>query len=709
MIPRRLIGGYFGDAAATTGKKLCYDPSPNDPLQEVWAGTTATQIVWNGVTQPVPAGQAGLVVPAGTSSCSGTPYVDYLKFNHQGIRNRDKLLLFQGPFAMKDLGQQKWTTQSFSSGVMTVNWEYLPGVSSAITGVTVYKRNNTSPWSDDGIRGMMDGYNCGAITTMSNMGDVPVAQKTFAVSGVTQAEYDSSNVQVLLCPYTDTGNGRKYWESGMIVDLQNYGGGGGPQLATKLAASGPFKNVTTISSQATVYGDTCYPLKIEALTANDMRGQLPPPGMLTLSITTADGSADLYSSSDCVSGAANLISNPSWWGNDEMVWVKPSGGSLTVNVSAGSLTPTAFYMTTTASQVADTLKWYGSSTLKQYECTRASVGLTKAGIPAALGATVMVDFDVAGGWEFYTTGDCSGGPMSDYTLLASQTFQDFSFVYAGTLVGTRTVGIYTGDPNFSGGTVQATNVTVSAAPTPGKLIFYDLPPTIEAGKCYEFGVRLASSGGQETPHIASYMQTPGDMWIDFTVPAGSGQYFSSSCGSGGSGFTSKYIRPYRAWTDKAKFRATSTGVVTVGGSITNSLAGGLSVNPYVTQTVNVVAGQPSRLVVLVPGESLFTNGPSGTPGGQASGVPFTAVVYAVNDDWHVADGTDGMVNYSGTVNFTDANANTSYSSNMLNFSGGSATVSITYTTSGTFRPSMVNATPGGLPIEQGTPSLISAP
>lgn len=714
MIPRRLIAGFFGDTSATSSKLLCYSSLPSDPLQEVWAGTSSTQIKWNGASIPPGASagipNAGVAVASGTSTCSGDSYIDNLTFNHQGIRNRDKLLSFQGPFGLADVSNKRYALTSFAAGVMTVNWSYLPDVTNVISGVTVYKRNNHNAHDDQDIRAMMNGYNCGAITTMTNMGDVPVTHaqpEQFAVNGVTQAEYDNSNVQVLLCPYTDSAKGRQYWSSGMTVDLMGagFGGGGMDMTPAKLASYDVFSNPTSAASQAQTYADSCYPISIKPLTSSDTQAM---PGMsgLALNISTGDGSSVLYNSDDCSASSFN-IEAPTIYSGEYRVWAKPTGaGTLAVNITSGTLTPTTFFMNIAAAQPANVLGLHGPANLTQNLCVPVSLGLTKSGIPSALGNTLAVDFDFANGWLFFNNPDCSSGYVPSFSFNVYQSTRALSMVYTGTLTGARTVGFTTSDPNFSGGTVAASTVTVQAAPVPAKLIFYDLPTTVEAGQCYEFGVRLASAAGQETAHLDSFMQTPGSMPVTFLT--GEGQFFSSTCGGGGSGASSpKYIYPYRTWSDKVKFMATQTGAVTIAGSISSTLAGGVSINPVATTTITATPGLPTKVVAVMPGE-FFSSGmlPSGVPSGQNVGVGFTINLFAVNEGWKVADGTGGMSNFTGSISFTDPDGDITYSTNMLTFSGGSATVTVSQGVLSNFRPDMTNNAAGGLQIMQATGSMV---
>lgn len=230
--PQKIIVGFFGSAAASSGALACYDNRSAVAIPNAFQVGTQTALNYNGVS-----GTAGvdviheaggqdfnLVAPVGQCADESKHFLDHIIFDETQLRNgHDSVAGFRGPFRMMDPSMSAYATAFYDSVAqkLTVSWGLLPDTPKYITGLQLFMRNvsvataanSNDIYSDSGV-------DCPAVA-----GDASLGFRSIGDFSVTPAQPNGSliasgiqsiaNVQFVLCPYV--GSPKAYLPAGVEV------------------------------------------------------------------------------------------------------------------------------------------------------------------------------------------------------------------------------------------------------------------------------------------------------------------------------------------------------------------------------------------------------------------------------------------------------------------------------------------------------------
>lgn len=533
---RKLYAGFFGAPEATSNRQLCYKAVDED-LQDVWSDQSkANKTLWRGTAAPA-ANQAG-IEPAGAANLRGgradsdvacvatatvQPYRDFIPVNHQGIRNGDKLLGFQGPFRIVDFSNWSYANATHSGNAVSLSWAYLPGVTQqkAIDGVTIFSRVGYPNNNDDDFRGASDGYQCDKASQISgivNNGDVPVEAATvMGVATATVPNVDSTNwsqnkVQFLICPYKNFSDRRVYFPQALYPYLHhgnNNNGNVNQNPATKLAALSHLNSATTSSTRAAIQENSCYPIEIKALTDSDV-AQFP--GGVNLQVTSSNASDLLFTDPSCSQpvGATNSLSRPGFdFNNDKLIYLKSSRsngsvGQVDVTVSSGpSLAGTSFHYQMATPTTANRLETiFEAPSLYAWSCEVVTFRVidTSAGGQLASGPPgVQFAFSALAGLQFFDEWDssCSNSPVGgSFSFPTNTSMRRYRVRYSGSLdAAVVALAPTVSSGTFSGIELKNTNVYQPGLPSTISLYVND---NQSAQSCVYMDVQVRDSNGRPT-------------------------------------------------------------------------------------------------------------------------------------------------------------------------------------------------------------------
>jgi hypothetical protein len=357
---QRVVAGFFGPGATT--KRLCYEsPTAIAGASDVYgyfkdlnadglpSSAPRNPIKWLGGLDPVeaslPLAQSAYVMIAGDAAIKGgnssssltscatgdgtnnVPYVDYLPIDGTALVKKEKFAGFRGPFLLT-AGSGNGLDLSFvpeatdvSTGITTAahlkaSWSLLPGMSSALSGVSIFYRTVDSPSDESELKlPGSDGLRCNEFRDHSKFSisfteielsgaaagiDIEAAvSKDF--SDITTAAV-AAKIQVIVCPRGR--DGTLFGTALKNVYNAGFGGGaGGGGSATKLVLqdtvwSSSLSNV--LSDAKSVNNHVCYPLRIKAFDSADHQVSLP--GFRSVTLTSVPTSADggFYNDNSCV-------------------------------------------------------------------------------------------------------------------------------------------------------------------------------------------------------------------------------------------------------------------------------------------------------------------------------------------------------------------------------------------------------------------------
>ena len=341
----RSIVGFFGPGSS--GKKVCYSngvtPIPNTFVD----ATNSTTMTWSPlVSTPTAAdvyvesvggqrgGSVGTLDVNGLCATAGTRFVDYLSVSQKYVTSNDEVLAFKGPFQLNVAnGNYDAMSGTVASGVLTLNWNYLPGVQSnaglqGIDGVDIYARIETSPGQNEDYRSD-DGVNCAGLGSygFTQLKDQPVVNPTVVAASTSISSiptplataFNSGLATVIACPYLkDAALNKRYYSSAAII--YPHGSGTNFQMATSYIVKGP-----QFPGASVVVTGICTPFVIQGRNGG-RSAYFPPNQMLNL---TPDSNMLLYTDPTCGSGP---VTSMPVGGLEQNVYVKISDtGSHTLS------------------------------------------------------------------------------------------------------------------------------------------------------------------------------------------------------------------------------------------------------------------------------------------------------------------------------------------------------------------------------------------
>ncbi|OQW49932.1 MAG: hypothetical protein A4S09_11865 [Proteobacteria bacterium SG_bin7] len=284
----RVIGGYFGPAAATYGKPACYTAAQT--MQSFYSDIGHTTAILYDPASTASSktrrlnNQGG--VSFGTGGCAnGNAFIDWVKVDGKYAGNgRDQTFGFRGIFVSPP--NNSTIASSYNSGTqtMTLSWTFLPGVVgvNGVDGVAIYAHPNF----DGGMEMGGDGIDCEKLQSVgfSWVGDTSSSSFSFPVTSGTQ-----NTTKAALCPYKLNYAGRaKYLFMGTRYENQGGGGSAGSMLVWKGSGGG--------IATKTVQNNNCYNFEIEAMNGGSPAIQ---SSTLNINVQSSGPAASLYDAPDC--------------------------------------------------------------------------------------------------------------------------------------------------------------------------------------------------------------------------------------------------------------------------------------------------------------------------------------------------------------------------------------------------------------------------
>lgn len=457
---RRLVYGFFGSSVGTLGKAACYNGTSSS-LSNVYDAATAVAnaINWNpSSTQSTDA----RVVQNGSYSdvkCESSAYdfVDNIRFREQQIMNRDKLLGFQGPYRLQSYSSGVFSDVSYSNGSLSLDWAYLPGVDSVLTGSTVYYRTGHTQDDRSGLQDQ-DSILCNNIPSdFVKVGDYDTA--TTSTSFALASSFVSSHqFQVLVCPYRDTLLTRKYFDAGMIVDTsgvtisdatnivafldgQTYSAGSGVTGSPNVIQSGANLNVYLYAVNSMGVIDTKYNGPVSTFAIS---GGLYTTSVMPSNFTNGVATVTAQFSKTAGPVVASATSNTLSTGYTGSFFVEPSDfGAPQIRVFSFNIAPSAtrceailitFAHATqnvSGSYIAGSIPTAAALTLS---LTDSSTGVTFYADPACAGASTN-SISVAAGTRAVLMG-------VKYSSLTTKTFYVSASGYTSASLSNTTINSY---------------------------------------------------------------------------------------------------------------------------------------------------------------------------------------------------------------------------------------------------------------------------
>lgn len=655
--PRKAVYGFFG--SGVSGQQVCFNNSSGPISYAYQDASSSLTLNWNphatvpGAFDAYIAGGGSGLTPSLGSLCQPTgsptpiPFVDYLALNDAQVTSGDSALGFKGPFQIQPNlggggGGGSTLSTSYTSGTLTVNWTYLPGVQTSgtvqgIDGVDIFGRAETAAPSYGGnqdYNGNNDSVLCAQLTTLANkftyLGTVSAVDSSQAFTasslptGLSTA-YSSGSTTTIACPFASAA-GKIYFNSAAVADGGSMGGGGGPPATSFTIVTPQFPGQTP-SNPVQIANTVCTHFQVQGLN-----GALPAmfPSSTNFYFTPDTGTLHVFKDTTCT----NSISAPISYGGTGVfdfymldVDTSPTAHVLSVAATGGlSLTRTVH----TISQAANTsppnkaLLINAPASIIAYSCYPVSFeswnfdnAVPANTVPQSISGFYPM-LPIQTGLQFYTDGQCSVTGGSMIYFYTSQSQAPMSFRYS---LPTPTTLNLQPTSGVSGVALQggaAVTVTEPSAVTQLSLNVNSSMPA--AGNCMPVQLNFADSNGNPAP--ASVNAT-----ITLSSPGGTFyQYNSSTCTTPISGVTILASQPSPSQT--FYFQPTTAGPVTLTAT---------SDTPVLTGTYNLSVGPAvaNQIVALFPGQSLSGTAPymvPPNPSGQGYGSTFPVDLYALKYD-----------------------------------------------------------------------------
>lgn len=194
-----LVAGFFGPGAASSGKQICYPAASELPLWFTSSSAT-TNVQWTASTSGGTS-DVKLTANSGVSGgCAGTIMQDHLKLSVDQLQSDNQgrqALGIGGVFQLQPYGYQnvpiKWSHDS-TNNQLSLSWIYLPGVSSAISGVDVLVSRSGS-----GYFGGENNLDCRALLSQGYNVNESTLGTSSVINNVSTANLQ--NMNVVVCPF----------------------------------------------------------------------------------------------------------------------------------------------------------------------------------------------------------------------------------------------------------------------------------------------------------------------------------------------------------------------------------------------------------------------------------------------------------------------------------------------------------------------------
>jgi hypothetical protein len=278
-----IVFGFFGSSAFTTGKHACIPTSPSS-VPNAFAGSTGGTLVNWAISAPS-ASQMGPLAGGYPSACTGVELEDYFAIDTSmiGPQGFDSVFKTRGAFKIfTDGSYYDAVHYTYSANVLTLDWDFLPGVTTAlrpVEKVAVFLNPSGASQIPDGGE-----LKCAQVASMPgfNRVDVPSAVSQLAISNVGSI----SSYGAVLCPVVE---GRLV-DKAVKVHLNSGPMGGGKQVK--------------ITGSSTITQNVCVPISVELRDSSD--NPTTPDGG-SASFTLYSGGTSFYSDASCL---FNIGSSP---------------------------------------------------------------------------------------------------------------------------------------------------------------------------------------------------------------------------------------------------------------------------------------------------------------------------------------------------------------------------------------------------------------
>jgi hypothetical protein len=483
--PQKIIGGFFGPAAAGN---ICYNASPGPVGGYFLEQALATALPWSAATAPT-ATQAG-VVSGGMSSCTGTLFSNYLKFNENKIFDSAPLG-FQGPFidqAANPTAHSQYVLGTYSVGTMNLSWQYLPGVISVIDGVEVFYRTGVQSANGKAPYELDDGIACDRLVSdfaFTSLGKVPVPTATASIA-VSSSFISNQQFQAVVCPYQNNTSLTALGKSTYFRSAASYN----PSADNTPAAV----QVKLVSGAGGTMQAPCNPITIGLVNASSI--PITPnssvPTISAVSITSPGGSL-IYPNANCTS-VGSTSQNVTLGGSIAPLNYSfaANANSVTLNTSSTLGSP-AF---TFVAPLIGTINYAGPLGLMVGFCHQVSSLFLKDSSAAALYSTVAItqlDLTPSTGVYFYPNlGACQAsnagaGKITSLTVPIGSSSTATAFYMLAT----------TASPQVHVNTFTANNMSVVGVPTVAKTgpsFAVTLGASCAVNTCIPLNIGFQSSG-----------------------------------------------------------------------------------------------------------------------------------------------------------------------------------------------------------------------
>lgn len=548
----RVIGGYFGPAAATYGKPACYTAAQT--MQSFYSdiGHT-TAILYDPTSTAVTKtrrlnNQGG--VSFGSGSCvGGDPFIDWIKVDGKYAGNgRDQTFGFRGIFVSPPNSSTIASTYNSGTQVMTLSWTFLPDVigTNGVDGVAIYAH----PDFDGGMEMGGDGIDCEKLQSVgfSWVGDSSSSPFAFPVTTANQ-----STTKAALCPYKLNYAGKaKYLFPGTRYENQGGGGGGssGPMLVWKAGGGG--------TATGTIQNNNCYNFEIEAMEngSPDIQG-----AALSISVQNSGPSASLYDAPDCggapITGSTTIATG---YSKRAVSFLSTNNGYKNYNFSASGYSPASADLSVYSGVDANKLEIAFLPTATAVgRCVMGEIRLENSvPEPAVNSGATTVTLTYSGASGFYSDYNCTTpltGVASNELNIPPLT-QRINFFFKATATQASSPVTVTAPSPFAGGS-DTYNVQVGTSNVTqyGGNIY--TPPSYFYNSCYAFEVNPLNEIGARVSVAAATTVTVS------TASAGVNFYSDSGCSTSLGTSTNVNISSGNDFSQPLWFKGTSPGAVQI--------------------------------------------------------------------------------------------------------------------------------------------------
>lgn len=423
--------GFFGNPPTGTGCKL--------------GSYSFTNRV---VTIPSPAlNYPSSFTPAGAmSACTGTEYVNYITFIPEMYDNNgnDSIAGFRGPF------KRISSSQMISSSNGTIDWDYMPGISSAlIDGVRIYAKAGSS----NDLNGELD---CQSLPSKGflYMGDALMPNSEFSSAALTAI----GNAAVVACPF----KGPKFFNAALKTFVSGGGGGGAPTQIAVIKTQQPHG----------VKDYNCYEFAVELRDTNGA----PTDYASAINFTLNPGTnVEAYATKDlCVNYGVQLgtgLTLPPRT-NQFKFWARSTGSvaSLDLNLTYTAGSPNLTALGANIQIINADIKTFtfeGPLTVLPNICYSTSVAYsTYDPYDYPITTTTTVSLSGTGGVQFFSNSGCTTS-MTDVVITSpnSRSPDFFYKVNSGAIVPTAVLAATAGETGANAATYYFKLGSGSSTPT----------------------------------------------------------------------------------------------------------------------------------------------------------------------------------------------------------------------------------------------------